>query len=449
MYEAALQVDPASAILYANLSLVNFKLENYGFAQSSTLYSDASKAIELDPRYVKAYYRRGSALFALCKYKEAIRDLKAVCKIVPDDIDAKRKLQLAQKELRSIQFAESIETDRTLPALNSDSMVVPETYTGPVFPDNGVIDTEWVQALMVYFKGQKVLHKKFLVQMLGKVRSLFTSYPSLIDITIPTDGEMTVCGDVHGQYYDLMTIFERNGLPSPTNPYLFNGDFVDRGSFSVEVVMTLIAWKLCYPNHFHMLRGNHETRNMNKVYGFEGEVKEKYDESVMNLFSEVFCCLPLAAVISSKVLVLHGGLFSRDGITLGDIRGINRFMEPPESGLMSELLWSDPSKVRGWSPSKRGVGVAFGPDVAHRFLDANGLDLLIRSHEMKDEGYEVEADGRVITIFSAPNYCDQMHNKGAYIRLSGSNLKPRFTPFPAVAHPPVPAMKYARPFMMF
>lgn len=442
-------MDPASAIVYANLSLVNFKLENYGFAQSSISHSDASKAIELDPRYVKAYYRRGSAFFALGKFKEAIRDLKAVCKIVPNDADAKNKLQLAQRELRSIQFAESIETDRTLPVLNPDSMVVPETYTGPVFPENGEIDADWVQGLMAYFRGQKVLHKKFLVQMIAKARALFTSYPSLISVTVPAEGEFTICGDVHGQFYDLLSIFDRNGPPSPSNPYLFNGDFVDRGSFSIEVLMTLLAWKLCYPDHFHMLRGNHETRNMNKIYGFEGEVKEKYDEPVMNLFSDMFCCLPLAAVINTKILVLHGGLFSRDGVTLEDIRRINRFMEPPESGLMAELLWSDPCKERGWNPSKRGVGVAFGPDVAHRFLDANGLDLLIRSHEMKDEGYEEEANGRVITIFSAPNYCDQMRNKGAFIRISGRTLRPIYTTFQAVPHPPVPAMKYARPFMMF
>lgn len=396
---------------------------------------------------MKAYYRRGSALFALGKYKEAIRDLKAVCKIVPEDTDAKKKLQMAQKELRSIQFAASIESDRPSNVVNVNSIEVAGDYTGPVFPDNGVINSEWCQQLMAFFRGQKKLHKKYVVQMILKVKDVFTGYQSLVDIDIPQTQEFTVCGDVHGQYYDLMHIFERNGLPSESNPYLFNGDFVDRGSFSVEVIMTLIAWKLCYPSHFHMLRGNHETRNMNKIYGFEGEVREKYDDVVMNLFSEMFCCLPLAAVLNHRALVLHGGLFSRDGVTLEDIRRVNRFCEPGEQGIMSELLWSDPCKERGWNPSKRGVGVAFGPDVSHRFLDANRLDILIRSHEMKDEGYEVEADGRVITIFSAPNYCDQMHNKGAFIRLKGEDMRPKFTTFTAMPHPPVPAMKYARPFM--
>ncbi len=126
-------------------------------------------------------------------------------------------------------------------------------------------------------------------------------------------------------------------------------------------------------------------------------------------------------------MVVHGGLFSKDGVKLKELRNIHRFREPPQEGLMCELLWSDPIKENGRQPSKRGCGVGFGPDVAKAFLDNNNLDILIRSHEMKMEGYEVEADGRVITIFSAPNYCDQMKNKGAFIRLKGSEMKPVFT----------------------
>lgn len=116
--------------------------------------------------------------------------------------------------------------------------------------------------------------------------------------------------------------------------------------------------------------------------------------------------MPLGYVLNNKVLVLHGGLFSRDGVTLSELEKIDRFKEIPESGLMTDMLWSDPSKVNGRHPSKRGTSIAFGPDVAHKFLNDNNLELLVRSHEVKDEGYEVEADGRVITIFSAPNYCD-------------------------------------------
>jgi len=113
---------------------------------------------------------------------------------------------------------------------------------------------------------------------------------------------------------------------------LFNGDFVDRGSFSVEIMITLLAWKILLPDHFHMARGNHETRNLNKIYGFQGEVKKKYDDDVYECFCELFCALPLGHILNKKVLVVHGGLFSKDGIKLDEIKKINRFREPPEQG---------------------------------------------------------------------------------------------------------------------
>jgi len=208
-------------------------------------------------------------------------------------------------------------------------------------------------------------------------------------------------------------------------------------------MLLFFAFKILYPNHFHLTRGNHEAKNMNKLYGFEGEVKAKYTENMFDAFSEVFNWLPLAAVIEEKILVLHGGLFGKDGVTLDELKKIDRNREPPEEGLMSDMLWSDPQKQNGRGPSKRGpVGVAFGPDVTHKFLGENKLELLIRSHEVKDEGYEVEAEGKLITIFSAPNYCDQMGNKGALIKL-GSDLKPKFTQFTAVPHPNIKPMAYA------
>jgi diadenosine tetraphosphatase ApaH/serine/threonine PP2A family protein phosphatase len=140
---------------------------------------------------------------------------------------------------------------------------------------------------------------------------------------------------------------------------------------------------------------------MNMMYGFTGEVKAKYDTTTMNLFTEVFHALPLALCVDRRALVLHGGLFQQDGVTLEDIARIDRFREPPESGLMSDLLWSDPQPFPGRGPSKRGMGQSFGPDITARFLAANGLDVLIRSHEVKDDGYVVEHGGKCITVFSA------------------------------------------------
>ena len=160
---------------------------------------------------------------------------------------------------------------------------------------------------------------------------------------------MLICGNIScllklliGQFYDFINIFKINGVPSETNMYLFNGDFINRGSFGFEVILALFAYKWLYPKSLYLTRGNHETDDMNKVYGFEGEVKAKYSETMFDLFSETFSTLPLAHLINQKILVVHGGLFSRDDVTLDDIRKIDRFgkKQLDHGSLMCELLWS-------------------------------------------------------------------------------------------------------------
>jgi len=186
---------------------------------------------------------------------------------------------------------------------------------------------------------------------------------------------------------------------------------------------------------------------MNRIYGFFGEVNFKYDTKVSDLFSEVFDRLPLAAVIEKKIFVVHGGISSEnDGrVSLETINRIPRRQEP-SGGLMSELLWTDPHSGTGKIPSCRGMGVNFGSDITENFLNFNNLSLVVRSHQAKDLGYEVEHNGKCITIFSAPNYCDQMDNKGAFIRF-GADLQPRYVQFDAVPHPNIPPMKYSNASM--
>ncbi|ORX90653.1 putative phospho protein phosphatase [Basidiobolus meristosporus CBS 931.73] len=298
------------------------------------------------------------------------------------------------------------------------------------------------------FRNQKKIHKKYSYQILLAAKKIFKEMPSLVDVSIPEDATLTVCGDVHGQFYDLLNIFELNGKPSPTNIYLFNGDFVDRGSFSLEVIFTLLAYRWLYPGALFMTRGNHETIDMNKVYGFEGEVKSKFSETMFKLFTETFNVLPLAHVVQNKIFVVHGGLFSRDNVTLDEIRKIDRFSQPGHEGLMCEMLWSDPQPQMGRGPSKRGVGLQFGPDVTENFLKTNDLDLVIRSHEVKDNGYVIEHNGKCVTVFSAPNYCDSVGNKGAYINVT-PDLKLTYKTFEAVPHPNVRPMQYASNFSGF
>lgn len=455
-YTKAINLDPNNAVYYSNRAFAHIKLENFGSA-----ISDATKSLELDSTYVKAYYRRGDAQFALGHFKESLSDFKKAARVSPRDPDLRRKLAACEKAVKEIRFAAALATPEEEAKIYSNlvdfsAMPVEDGYKGPKMQGNEedgyTITLDFVKAMMAEFKEQRQIHKRFAFEIVLGAQKVLKELPSLVDIEVPESQHFTVCGDVHGQFYDLVNIWELNGLPSESNPYLFNGDFVDRGSFSVEVILTLLAMKLLYPSAMNLSRGNHESASMNKMYGFYGEVKAKYNSMLSEVFRETFCWLPLCHVISGingKVFVVHGGLFSRDNVTLDEIRQIDRNREPPEEGLMCEMLWSDPGPMPGRQPSKRGVAVAFGSDVTKNFLETNNLDLIIRSHEVKDEGYELEHDGFLATVFSAPNYCDQMGNKGAYVKFKGEDMTPQFTTFSSVPHPEVRPMAYANSFLNF
>ncbi|KAI4385066.1 hypothetical protein MLD38_003130 [Melastoma candidum] len=415
LYTKAIELNPNNAVYWANRAFAHTKLEEYGSS-----IQDASKAIEIDPKYSKGYYRRGAAYLAMGKFKDALKDFQQLKRICPNDPDAAKKLKECEKAVMKLKFEEAIsvpESERRsiADAIDFRTIDVEPQYSGARI-EGDVVTLEFVKKMMEDFKNQKSLHKRYAYQIVLQTREMLRSLPSLVDIDIPHGTHFTVCGDVHGQFYDLLNIFELNGLPSEENPYLFNGDFVDRGSFSLEVILTLFAFKCMSPSAIYLAR-------------------------------EVFCCLPLGHVLAGKVFVVHGGLFSVDGVKLSDIRSIDRFCEPPEEGLMCEILWSDPQPMPGRGPSKRGVGLSFGADVTKKFLQDNNLDLVVRSHEVKDEGYEIEHEGKLITVFSAPNYCDQMGNKGAFIRFEAPDLKPNIVTFSAVPHPDVKPMAYANNFL--
>ncbi|XP_015119779.1 serine/threonine-protein phosphatase 5 [Diachasma alloeum] len=446
-YTKAIESNPNVATYYANRSFAYLKTECFGYA-----LTDASKAIELDRNYVKGYYRRAAAYMSLSKFKQALKDFETVTRARPNDKDAKLKYTECNKIVKKIAFEKAISVEENqknvADSIDLEAMTIDDDYTGPKLED-GKVTVTFMQELLKWYKDEKKLPRKYAYKILLDVKIWFMAQPSLIDVSIPDDSKFTICGDIHGQFYDLLNIFELNGLPSETNPYLFNGDFVDRGSFSVECIFTLFGFKLLYPNHFFMSRGNHESAIMNHMYGFDGEVKAKYTAQMAQLFTEVYNWLPLAHCLNNRVIVMHGGLFSRDNVTLKEIREIDRNRQPPDEGVMCELLWSDPQPQPGRAPSKRGVGVQFGPDVTHKFLELNGLDYVVRSHEVKNDGYEVSHDGKCITVFSAPNYCDTMGNRGAFITLTGKDMKPNFTTYEAVPHPNIRPMQYATSLIKF
>lgn len=298
-----------------------------------------------------------------------MKDFKGVIAIVPKDPDASEKLKICEKMLRAEAFQKAIETDVPPESIvDLASIAIEGGYTGPHLQYDAegkpVYTLEFAKECMEFMRQQKSIHRKYVLQVLISAIAYFKNLPTLIHVNLPRSetidlaamslhdstsvtGTFTVCGDTHGQYYDLLNIFELGGFPSFSNFYLFNGDYVDRGSFSFETVFALLLLKLALPQGLHMLRGNHETKNMNRLYGFCAEVKHKYDNNVMDVFSRVFQSLPLAACLEKKVFIVHGGLSTQEGgVTLDQIATIDRFREPPESGLMSDLLWSGTWEIR-------------------------------------------------------------------------------------------------------
>jgi len=243
------------------------------------------------------------------------------------------------------------------------------------------------------------------------------------------DSPVTICGDIHGQFYDLMELFRVGGEVPDTN-YLFLGDFVDRGFYSVETFLLLLALKVRYPDRIMLIRGNHESRQITQVYGFYDECVRKYGSaSVWRCCTEVFDYLSLAAVISNKVFCVHGGL-SPSIQTLDQIRTLDRKQEVPHDGPMCDLLWSDPEDTQGWGVSPRGAGYLFGSDVVTQFCHVNAVDMICRAHQLVMEGYKWHFNETVLTVWSAPNYCYRCGNVAAILELD-EQLNKEFTIFEA------------------
>lgn len=256
---------------------------------------------------------------------------------------------------------------------------------------------------------------------------------------------ITVVGDIHGQFYDMLKLLSVGGEPENTK-YLFLGDFVDRGSFSVEVMILLMSLKVRFPNTIYVLRGNHECRQMTATFNFRQECLAKYDQEIYAQFIDLFDAMPLSAIINNKFIAFHGGI-SPELKTIADINKLDRFKEPPKAGLICDVLWSDPvDKADGSLESdfianpQRGCSFVYGAKALTTFLQRNNLLSLIRGHEVQLEGFKMlhwknKNFPQVITIFSAPNYCDTYNNKGAFIKfeVNSSEQRPEHPAIPLLA----------------
>lgn len=266
-------------------------------------------------------------------------------------------------------------------------------------------------------------------ELITQAGSLFKEEPNLLNLKFGTTG-ITVCGDIHGQFFDMKKLIEIGGDPDNTQ-YLFLGDYVDRGCFSTEVVFYMYALKIRHPETFFMLRGNHECRQLTSFFNFKDECIYKYNEELYDLIMNSFDCLPLAAVVEDTFFCVHGGI-SPDISLIPEINKIDRFMETPREGPMCDLLWSDPHDddkeegSAGWFEHNkvRQCSYLFGIQAVKKFNKENKMCAIIRAHEAQQDGYKMHMINsntgipRAITIFSAPNYCDVYNNKAVVLKLN-------------------------------
>lgn len=291
---------------------------------------------------------------------------------------------------------------------------------------------------------RKALSEEDFVNLCEYIMELLLEEPTVISVSTP----ISVVGDIHGQYYDLLRIFDIGGQV-PYTKYIFMGDYVDRGRFSLETLTLLLCLKAKYPDRIVLLRGNHETRQISHSYGFFDDCSKQYG----NIFPwtkcmEVFDCLPVAALIDEEILCVHGGL-SPEIRTLDQIRLIPRRLEVPPSGSFADLMWSDPEQsVTEWAPSTRGAGWVFGYKPTKEFCQLNQLSLVARAHQLVMEGYKFAypEEDILVTVWSAPNYSYQCGNIAALMQVHENGHK-HFTLFSEVPNtkreiPPPQAVPY-------
>lgn len=261
------------------------------------------------------------------------------------------------------------------------------------------------------FKGQ-YLDGREVTHLCDKATEILAKESNVQAVPAP----VTLCGDLHGQFYDLVELFCVGGKAPDTN-YLFMGDYVDRGYYSVETVSLLICLKVRYPNRVYILRGNHESRQITQVYGFYDECMRKYGSAgVWKSFTDLFDHLPISALVENSVFCLHAGL-SPSIDTLDHIRQLDRAQEIPHEGPICDLMWSDPEDIAGWGISPRGAGYIFGADIVSQFSSINGISLIARAHQLVMEGYKLMFDDSLVTVWSAPNYCYRCGNVASILEL--------------------------------
>lgn len=293
-------------------------------------------------------------------------------------------------------------------------------------------------------KRGEIVDEKDVVDVITKLMELLVKERNVLILQSP----ITICGDIHGQLDDLLQLFETSG-PIKNQNYLFMGDYVDRGYFSLNTFLLLACYKVTNNQYFHLLRGNHESRQVSQVYGFYNECISYYGHSSLWLLcNDAFDMLPVAAVIDNRIFSVHGGL-SPDAPFIDCISTLDRQDEIPQNGLFCDLVWSDPENVKQFRHNPRGAGFMFGPNEVNTFCQLNRIKLITRSHQLADDGYEFffidendkkkqkkidenetkiilsekDLPAQIVTVWSAPDYSYRSGNKASIMKYANQTYQ--------------------------
>jgi len=347
-----------------------------------------------------------------------------------------------EPERKEEEATEPEEDDETGKEKKKEEPAPADSKPGDEVVSSGVDIDRWIAEV----EQKKKLNERDFHTLCDMVKDILGEESNVQPVSTP----VTVCGDIHGQFPDLLELFKTGGSIANGTRYIFMGDYVDRGMYSLETLTYLLLLKVRYPDRITLLRGNHESRQITQVYGFYEECLQKYGS--MNPWkwcTQVFDYLTVAALIDGRILCVHGGL-SPDIRTIDQIRSsIPRKQEIPHDGAFCDLVWSDPEEVDGMTPSNRGAGYLFGASVVREFVEVNSLDLVSRSHQLVQEGYKYffPPDNFLVTVWSAPNYCYRCGNIAAIMQVD-EKLNRNFLTFEAVDQPTSAVERTSIPYFL-
>ena len=243
-------------------------------------------------------------------------------------------------------------------------------------------------------------------------QSMFAKEDTLLQLKSP----IHIVGDLHGNINDLLRVFAEKGIP-PNERFLFLGNYVNKGPSSVEVISLLLGMKVLFPSSIFLLRGSHESDVMGEMFGFRNECKSKLSLPIYTLINKVFDVLPIAALIEDQAFCVHGGI-SPKLEKVDQIRDVRRPLKIPDEGLITDLLWSDPTtECDEWKRSPRGSTYLWGQKALFDFLRKNNLKMMIRAHELVYEGVATPFTG-AITVFTSSYYEGKYKNRAGFVTLN-------------------------------